>query len=415
MTLLRSVAARAAGLVLAGIVGAADALRAQQTYTPWLNASIERLIAARTNQRSNAKQVEASAVTGASTALVDQTSASDLVGFALHALGLPRNANGVETRGGAVTITPYALVSALRSGDPLSPRTYDALPSSLRRMIFTVGYEDEVQTDADVTDRVTVYGAKIVAYGGRDAVPATTRQRLLAALSQAAQAFGRIDDAVRAMLWNQTGRTLGFTDQDVFANAIASTAATFQAVLNLIGTRGIAAVDALIERELQPFLEVDGVLDELADAQRALQLSAGVVVKDRTLGPNSYSGTLMLDYGVEERVNLTVNARFEATDGPTTTLGASVAAQLAWQLSRPSFTGRPPATFSLALRGAWNEGTDLLAQGQAKFVIPLADGILFPMSLSVATRTELIDEAEVRGRIGFTLDTARLLAALTQR
>ena len=44
--------------------------------------------------------------------------------------------------------------------------------------------------------------------------------------------------------------------------------------------------------------------------------------------------------------------------------------------------------------------------------IPLFDGIELPLSMTVANRTELIDEVVVRGLIGFTFDTTRLLALL---
>ncbi len=61
---------------------------------------------------------------------------------------------------------------------------------------------------------------------------------------------------------------------------------------------------------------------------------------------------------------------------------------------------------------------DEMGIGQAKLEIPIAAGISFPISVTWATRTEFINEEEVRGNFGFTFDFDKLLAlgqnALTQ-
>jgi len=49
--------------------------------------------------------------------------------------------------------------------------------------------------------------------------------------------------------------------------------------------------------------------------------------------------------------------------------------------------------------------------GQVKLTLPLFDGVSLPLSFSVANRTELIKESEVRGRFGFTIDFAKLAKA----
>ncbi len=53
-------------------------------------------------------------------------------------------------------------------------------------------------------------------------------------------------------------------------------------------------------------------------------------------------------------------------------------------------------------------------QGQAKLTIPLPfmPGLEMPISFSFASRTELVNEADVRGRVGFTFDVSRLLSGL---
>ena len=51
-------------------------------------------------------------------------------------------------------------------------------------------------------------------------------------------------------------------------------------------------------------------------------------------------------------------------------------------------------------------------QGQAKIILPVFEGVELPLSITVANRTELVKETNVRGQIGFTLDTSLLLNAL---
>jgi hypothetical protein len=50
--------------------------------------------------------------------------------------------------------------------------------------------------------------------------------------------------------------------------------------------------------------------------------------------------------------------------------------------------------------------------GQLKMSIPIAAGIDFPVSVSFASRTDLVKETSVKGRFGFTFDFAKLAAAL---
>jgi hypothetical protein len=58
-------------------------------------------------------------------------------------------------------------------------------------------------------------------------------------------------------------------------------------------------------------------------------------------------------------------------------------------------------------------GKPTILKAQAKLTIPLwTTGIQFPISVTVANRTELIKEKEVRGQFGFTFDFSKLVAAM---
>ena len=52
-----------------------------------------------------------------------------------------------------------------------------------------------------------------------------------------------------------------------------------------------------------------------------------------------------------------------------------------------------------------------IAAGQVKLTIPIKDsGIKIPISVTFASRTELVREKEVRGNFGFTFDLDTLFA-----
>jgi hypothetical protein len=59
-------------------------------------------------------------------------------------------------------------------------------------------------------------------------------------------------------------------------------------------------------------------------------------------------------------------------------------------------------------------------RGQLKVNLPIPRieslaGFEIPLSLTIANRSELINETEVRGTIGFTVDTSQVLANLRRQ
>ena len=78
--------------------------------------------------------------------------------------------------------------------------------------------------------------------------------------------------------------------------------------------------------------------------------------------------------------------------------------------------GRDPLVISIAGLGEWyaDERPDI-AKVQVKLNVPLPgalSGLKIPLSFTVANRTELIDETELRGNVGFTVDFAKLQSLL---
>ncbi len=102
----------------------------------------------------------------------------------------------------------------------------------------------------------------------------------------------------------------------------------------------------------------------------------------------------------------------EGTDLLDEQVGGTIATQIAFQLGPQALAGRKPIDISLAADGVFIDDPGTLVQLQAKLTLPIVDGIDLPISATWANRTELVDENEVFGRFGFTIDTSRLAAAL---
>jgi len=56
------------------------------------------------------------------------------------------------------------------------------------------------------------------------------------------------------------------------------------------------------------------------------------------------------------------------------------------------------------------EANDAIHIAQVKVSIPVTTGVTLPLSVTYASRTDLIDEDEVRGNFGFSLDLDKLYA-----
>src|SRR6266567_3614474 len=147
----------------------------QQDFNNWLDNRIKERIKAvaqaRIDQRSNVNQTEAPAITDNSTSLVDQSSASDLIGVALNLSGLTggNNTSDKDKNSAAVTATAYSLYSALRKQEPLDPSFYNK-HRDWRRLSFTLGFEKgQTNGQGQATEDTTLAGAKYLIIAGRDA------------------------------------------------------------------------------------------------------------------------------------------------------------------------------------------------------------------------------------------------------
>jgi hypothetical protein len=195
-------AGSAVRLSRAGVAPQADD---PQTFNLWLNQRIDTATAdkikALINQGSLSNQAETPSVSDSSTALVDQSSAPDIMGVAANLLGLT-NGQGNSNEGASVsaTATAYSLYSAFLKADPLDPAFYNK-NRRWRQASFTLGYEKEKTENGVTIPKATIGGVKVLLLNEQDASQNLNELGTIRAyLKRASKAFGNIDDQIKSII-----------------------------------------------------------------------------------------------------------------------------------------------------------------------------------------------------------------------
>jgi hypothetical protein len=450
-------------------------------FNNWLSNRIDERIKAsaqaKIDQRSNVNQTEAPSVSDTSTSLVDQSSASDLIGLALNLSGLANgNDSSKDKNSAAVTATTYALYSMFRGEEPLDPSFYNN-HRDWRRLSFTLGFE-KGQTDdqGNKIEDTTLAGAKYLIFSRRDASYhqkelGIVYENLKAAVVNFAQLnketrnfllFSdptlrdklRIVEDVRFFIQTQIDapstnpadkadfqKLLGKPvntwfefipdeDQDPLANVKLLVDVFLQRkhlgpsawanTRKALGDDGLKAIDQFIDARLEAFTNLNNAARKAIEKiRRAPQFSLSFQSKLQKNGADEYVGEAIFDYGIHDRINLTLNGGYNYKNSRIIggdLRGARFAGQLQFQMTpEKSLVGRSPLYFYLASQGDWATGKDLIYKLQGKIKIPIAEGIDLPLSLTYSNRTELIDERDIRGQFGFTFDTAKLFRSFLSR
>jgi hypothetical protein len=195
---------------------------------------------------------------------------------------------------------------------------------------------------------------------------------------------------------------------------------SFDAILKAYGEDPFASM--VTDSDIEPFVDLDTASKNLIrEFQRKPQLSVAFQTKQRdNSNPDDYRAEAILDYGISDRLTLTGNASYDLKNniGQRDDQGGHIAGSLQFQPFLDKLKGPKPIRFTLAGEGTWMEGMSPIYKGQLKVNLPIPrlealSGVEIPVSVTVSNRTELINETEVRGMIGFTVDTSHLLAALT--
>jgi hypothetical protein len=424
-------------LLTAGLLLPASGMAEQEAegdekrdYVVWLNdvfADATVATKATLGRRSVSNQVESSALTGNSTALLDRSSATDLLGLALDLADLSGTGNaGRETNSGSFTTTAYAFRTLLSGTDPLAPDSYCRL-ARWRRFSVNLAFEGE-EFVLGLSDSATTFGAKVVWWDGRD--PCGRRydtgfSELTSLLAKASSEAGDVHDDVRRILFERLRGSGDAAAKIAFMNEIAN-APDFETWL-LAQPNGAELLEEVRQQALSGAHNAAGMKELRAESQKlfetirgAVQSSASFVTKQRDKGADEYDFNLIVDCstqcGLSDRIDFAANGGFKYIDSSigANQWGGSAALELRVRMNpSPNFLQGRNYEIVVAGRGDWAQDRSGIYKVQGKMAIPIVSGFELPLSVTWANRTELINESEVRGQIGFSVDTSRLASLFT--
>jgi hypothetical protein len=389
-----------------------------QNLSSYVDSRIRANVKARVDQTDPTKQSSPPAAVDNSTSLVERSSAPDLLGLGLDFLNLS-DASGEKKSAIPKTLSfsAYALKSALSSEDPLDPEIYNA-NKNWRSVSFTVGYDVPENTNT----REPIIGIKWLAYNGRDVSNANNQSeigKIQGALDSSSREFSRIYDEVRFYLFDALrarGKLpAGVSTQEDFEGPIADRT-EFPKILAILTDDEKKSIDGIISKHISAFVNLDTVTKNAVKTIRTRpQLALSFTTTQRKgIRPDEYAGTLTFDKGMGTN-SITLNGSFlfkKDFMGKDSKGGKFAAAiHLPLQAFRP-LEYKDPLLFSLEADATGMTGESPMYRAQAKLTIPLLPGVEIPISVSVANRTELIKEQEVKGKFGFTFDVSKALKAL---
>jgi hypothetical protein len=365
------------------------------------------------------KQAETPMVSGNSTSIADRSAASDFISMALNLADLSGGSNSDEPTSASVTVNALLLLGpfldrSLREELTDDDLSYDDKTSRiLRSFSLTLGYDDEQGSD----QRVILSGIKWqldpILYRDGDRV---------AGRAETARADTRRVASARRL---GTGEGAAFLDvqSEYLDRALGVTDSQRRQTLSARERRAETLND--LRHHWDYVRRSDTTAARLARRDAAVlreqdaarwSAAAEFFTKQREDGADDYDAMFVLEKGWSG-LNFTANGggQYTDNDGSSDAFGGMVAAEVQYQLDT-SVAGilseiplGAPLDFALGVSGIWMEDVGPQYKGQLKVSIPLVEGLEMPISFSVANRSELIDETVVRGLMGFTVDTSKLM------
>lgn len=428
MTFFRS----ACFLILLGILSTANYAQADACLPPgptpafdfntWINCRVRDLVVAKINQRGTNKQVQLPSLSEATTSLVDQTEAPDLVGLALNLSGVNSEADNKDAT--SFTTSAYAVFAAASQHDPLDPVFYKKY-ADLRRFSFSFGREAADETAAaGLKQKSIVIGTKILLVNRRDVSKRRNRvllDPLSVQLGSSAPDFLATADEVQNYLYSQFAAGLGLPSNPAAAdlitfNGVISNTAQFYGLIHSLSDDQKTAITRILEKRIDSQIVLSESTQRVIDnIRRAPQFAFTFQSKLRgNTGTDEYRTGIAFDYGISNRMNLALNGTFDYTDSKIIggdSRGGRFAVESYFHLTpeKKLFSGKDPIVLGLAGEGKWMTSKLPTYTGQFKITFPLFDGISLPLSISYANRKDLLTESRVKGNFGFSFDLAKLL------
>jgi hypothetical protein len=188
------------------------------------------------------------------------------------------------------------------------------------------------------------------------------------------------------------------------------------------GEAVLREIDAFIEEKLQDtkvFEDLDTIAQEaIENIRRAPQFSLYFLTKQRKTGADEYMGEAIYEYGLADRLNLTLNGTYNYIN--SSVIGGDkrqgkFTGQFRFQLTEDNLIGRRPVYLFFTGQGDVQSGRFPIYRAQGKLTIPVMDGIDLPLALTYSNRTETGEKDTVKGQFSFTVDTARLYKLFTSK
>ena len=431
------------GIIAAGFLYGPSAARADcakpDTLYEWIDCRARAMISTRMNLKANAGQVSAPSSSSTSTSLVDQSTASDLFGAAMDLAGLATKSPGNNNSSFSGVASAYSLKAAIDHHDPLDPRFYTD-NQGWREVWITLGVEYPDSESPVGTQPATLLGLKLLLLNKRD-LSTKANQNKINRLFDPSGSFnvsmGAIDLSVEQYLYSNRTSGEGIPDSVCVDNTGGQPLAQLEcdalkrtyfkdtywkgsdviasSVTRFLKDTDLKEIDHIIEERIGSLVNfVTQVNSTVNEIRKAPQLSSSF---QSTLRPgtahNAYRTELIFDYGLANRLNLTINGSFDYDDmRPTGVIqqGGRFALNVQYMIGRGfQLSGKDPWVLSLSSQGSWMTSTSPTYEAQTVLTIPIASGVDFPISFTYANRTALIKEADVKGKFGFTFDLAKLL------
>jgi hypothetical protein len=196
---------------------------------------------------------------------------------------------------------------------------------------------------------------------------------------------------------------------------------TYEATLETLDDDELVELDALLR---DTALRRAKAQTDIARAVRAIGRAPQLAVTYQALvrpddADDEHHFGVLFDVAMASRLVASFNGAWVRTDHQDIedTNVVKVGGQLQFDLRRVGrledvLAGRDPVTISVAGLGEWYEDDRPdIAKVQVKLTLPLPGplaALKIPVSVTLANRTELIDEKEIRGNVGFTVDFSKI-------
>jgi hypothetical protein len=398
-----------------------ECLTQAKDFDSWLNCRVGRVIAVAAGPSGDEKQAEAPSLAEDSPTLVDSTSASDFVGFGITLLGMrnPPDAGSDATTGGtSITVSAYSLLAAAYGRDPLADRDFYYDHADWRRVSFTIGRQPSHDDGIGLNSEATTLGAKVLLLNLREIARQEVLTDIEQAVTDATLSYANISNAVQELLMAAIAPGTGTGPFAAASLGLATYRATLARIDSDLAKKIDSAILARIEAEVAMR---DAISARIAAVKRRPQISLAWSsnLRDET-GPNQHRFHGIVDYRMAPRLELTANVGVDLLERKdivlppeidTTMARAAAALRLMLAEPGPGLLAKPPVTVTASADLQWQtQGNTFRVQLKVDF--PLMAGLSLPISLSWADAVERIDEKEVRGTFGFTIDTSKLASAL---